>query len=128
VTPTAPVITTAMFKASDSMDVDGWADNLTQDVDFRFGNAEPLSCREAVRNAIRQFFSTIEGIRHHIVEDWTVDDTVIQQLIVTYTRHDGTEVTVPAANILRLRDGLISHYKIYVDIAPLYTDPSRSQQ
>ena len=109
-----------MFEASDRMDVDGWVQHQTEDVFFRFGNAEPIKGREAVRAAIKEFFGMIRGIRHTIIADWEIGDTVIQQLEVTYTRQDGNEVTVPAANILRFRDGQIAEYLIYVDQAPLW--------
>jgi ketosteroid isomerase-like protein len=120
-TITARDIGAAMFRASDAMDVDGWVNYHAEDVHFRFGNAEPIKGREAVRAAIKQFFGMIKGIRHTILQDWEIGDTVIQQLEVTYTRQDGNEVTVPAANILRFRDGHISEYLIYVDQAPLWT-------
>jgi ketosteroid isomerase-like protein len=119
-TTTAREIAAAMYKPADSMDVDGWVDHQAEDVVFRFGNAEPIKGREAVRAAIKQFFGMIKGIRHTIIQDWQIDDTVIQQLEVTYTRQDGNEVTVPAANILRFRDGQIAEYLIYVDQSPLW--------
>ena len=45
---------------------------------------------------------------------------IIQKLEVTYTRRDGKTVTVPAVNLLRVSDGLIADYEIYVDLAPVY--------
>lgn len=117
---TAREISAAMFQASDAMDVDGWVNYQAEDVYFRFGNAEPIQGREAVRAAIKQFFGMIKGISHTVIQDWEIGDTVIQQLEVTYTRQDGNDVTVPAANILRFRDGQIAEYLIYVDQAPLW--------
>ena len=38
----------------------------------------------------------------------------------TYTRHDGTQITLPFANVFELEGELISTYKIYADIGPLY--------
>ena len=54
------------------------------------------------------------------MRDWAVGDTVIQDLLVTYTRHDGSTLTVPAANILAVRDERIADYRIYVDANALY--------
>jgi len=39
---------------------------------------------------------------------------------VTYTRRDGTKVTVPFANVFELRGPLISIYRIYIDNSPLF--------
>jgi hypothetical protein len=51
---------------------------------------------------------------------WESDDKIFQKLTVTYTRHDGSTLEVPAANILTLRDGLINEYLIYVDNSALF--------
>jgi hypothetical protein len=39
---------------------------------------------------------------------------------VTYTRHDGNTVVLPAVNILQIQDDLVTDYQIYVDLAPVY--------
>jgi len=119
-TITATAIGRAMFEPADRLDVDGWCGHLAEDVHFRFGNAEPLQGRPAVREAVSQFFATLKGLRHEILEDWAIDDRVIQRLQVTYTRPDDSQVTVPAVNILRIDGELIAEYLIYVDLAPLY--------
>ena len=119
-TTTATDIGRAMFEPADRLDVDGWCSHLTEDIHFRFGNAEPVHGRAAVREAVSQFFATLKGLRHEVVQDWTVDDAVIQQLTVTYTRPDDTQLSVPAVNILRVQDQLIADYQIYVDLTPLY--------
>lgn len=110
----------AMFAPADRLDLDGWTKCLAEDVSFRFGNAEPLQGREAVAAAIGPFFESLAGLQHEVVRDWAAGDTVIQDLVVTYTRHDGSTLTVPAANILTVRDELIADYRIYVDASALY--------
>jgi hypothetical protein len=40
--------------------------------------------------------------------------------VVTYTRLDGTEITLPFADTMVLRGDRIAEYYIYLDIAPLY--------
>ena len=47
-------------------------------------------------------------------------DTTICEMRVTYTRKDGGIVEVPAANIFRMRDGLVHDYRIFVDNAAVY--------
>lgn len=62
-----------------------------------------------------EFFGSIAAIKHTVLDAWTVEDKLIQKLRVHYTRHDGSELEVPAANILTLRDEKVSEYRIYVD-------------
>ena len=109
-----------MFAVADTLDVEKYVNYLAPDVYFRFGNAEPVTGRNAVRDAVGHFFTTIKGLQHTIVREWREGDTIIQQLDVTYTRLDGNRVTLPAVNILRLNDDTVADYRIYVDLAPVY--------
>jgi hypothetical protein len=45
---------------------------------------------------------------------------VIQDLSVTYTRHDGSTLTIPAVNLLTVSGDQITEYKIYADISGLH--------
>jgi len=47
-------------------------------------------------------------------------ESVIAELFVHYTRHDGQRVTLPCCNVFRLRDGSIYDYRSYMDISPVY--------
>ncbi len=109
-----------MFAVADTLDVDSYVNYLGPDVCFRFGNAEPITGRDAVRDTVGHFFTTIKGLQHTIVREWHDGDTIIQQLDVTYTRLDGNKVTIPAVNILRLNNDTVADYRIYVDLAPVY--------
>jgi ketosteroid isomerase-like protein len=109
-----------MFAVADTLDVDNYVNYLAPDVHFRFGNAEPITGREAVRDAVGQFFTTIKGLQHTILQEWHDGDTIIQQLDVTYTRLDDKQVTLPAINLLRMHDDTVADYRIYVDLAPVY--------
>jgi ketosteroid isomerase-like protein len=109
-----------MFAVADTLDVDSFVNYLAPDVHFRFGNAEPITGLEAVREAVGRFFTTIKGLQHTIVQEWHDHDTIIQQLDVTYTRLDDKQVTLPAINLLRMHDDTVADYRIYVDLAPVY--------
>jgi hypothetical protein len=76
--------------------------------------------REAVGDAVSQFFASIRALRHRLLDRWQRDDSLVCRGEVTYTRHDGSEVSVPFANVFRLHDGRIGEYLIYVDITPLF--------
>ena len=109
-----------MFSRSDAKDVDGWTALMTADVHFVFGNGDPIDGRDKVHEVIAGFFDSIQAIKHEVLEAWTVDDKLFQKLQVTYTRLDGGVLSVPAANILTMREGLIGEYLIYVDNSALY--------
>jgi ketosteroid isomerase-like protein len=86
----------------------------------RFANAEPVIGRDRTRDAVAAFFTTIDGLTHHIRNVWEQYDTVIAQIEVQYRRKDGTTVTVPNADILLFDGDLVRDWQIYIDIAPVY--------
>ena len=109
-----------IFADIDSFDPDRFVSNLTPDAVFRFGNAEPAVGRAAVRDGVAGFFSTIDGLRHHVLNTWEIGDTVIAQIDVEYTRKDGKTVTVPNADILVFDGDLVRDWQIYIDLAPVF--------
>ncbi|MEV8634607.1 nuclear transport factor 2 family protein [Streptosporangium sp. NPDC051023] len=110
-----------VFQAVDSFDPDEFARLLAEDATLVFGNAEPLVGREAIATGLRTFFFTIGGLRHRIVRNWQVDADTIAETEVTYRRLDGKDVSVVAVSIWSTRDdGLISDYRIFIDLAPVY--------
>ena len=41
---------------------------------------------------------------------------------VTYERHDGSKITLPFTDVFEYSGERIAHYKIYMDIGPLYAE------
>jgi ketosteroid isomerase-like protein len=114
-------IRATLFADIDSMEPDRFAAHLADDVVFRFGNADPIQGRDAVRDAWAGFCETLDGVRHDGMEQWEQDGTTIAAAEVTYTRKDGSRVTVPVATIYR-GDDEIEDYRIFIDLAPLFAD------
>ncbi len=109
-----------VFADIDSFDPEKFVAHLTPDVRFRFANADPVTGRAAVKEAVAGFFSTIDGLAHHIRNAWDVGDTTIVQVDVEYRRQDGKSVTVPNADILIYDADLVRDWQIYIDVAPVY--------
>lgn len=109
-----------IFADIDSMIADKFLAHLTEDVVFRFGNAEPAVGRAAVREAVAGFFSTIDGLSHHILDVYDVGDTAVARIDVEYKRKDGKSVTVPDADILEFDGDLVRDWQIYIDVAPVF--------
>jgi ketosteroid isomerase-like protein len=110
----------AIFADIDALDPEKFIAHLTPDVTFRFGNADPVTGREAVREAVAGFFSTVDGIKHHILTSYDDGDTSIVKIDVEYLRKDGKSVTVPNADILVFDGDLVRDWQIYIDIAPVF--------
>ncbi len=112
---------TALDRA-DAEDAAGFAEYFAEDAVLRFGNTGEWQGREAIRDGLAASFAKHARLQHDIVNQWTIDDTTILEMQVTYTRHDGRDVTVPAVSIFSASNGEIVSYRIHVDQAPLFAD------
>jgi len=110
----------AIFADIDAFDPDKFVAHLTPDATFRFANADPVTGRAAVKEAVTGFFSSIAGLTHHIRNVYEVGDIAIAQIDVEYRRHDGKSVTVPNADILVFDGDLVRDWRIYIDVTPVY--------
>jgi len=108
-----------LFAVIDARDAPGFAELLTPDAQFRFGNAPTVVGTDAIRAAASVFFASIASCRHRLIRTWCGSTGLACEGEVTYSRHDATRVTIPFANVLELRGMLICAYRIYIDNSPL---------
>lgn len=108
-----------LFAVIDAGDAAGFVALLTPDAQFRFGNAPTLVGTEAILAAVTGFFASIASCRHRLIHTFSGSAGVACEGEVIYTRHDGTDVAVPFANVFELSGTLISAYRIYIDNSPL---------
>jgi hypothetical protein len=111
----------------DRKDAAGFAAAFANDGWVQFGNWPRTSGREAITAAIAHFFDGFQSLAHRSVGTWLDRGTLVLEAEVTYVRHDGGTVSVPACTIFRLaarpsEDGLpqVKECRIYVDLTPLY--------
>lgn len=111
-----------VFAAIDRKDAAAFVGFLTDGAVFRFGSAPAVRGRAAIQAAVEAFFGTIAGCSHEITNTLTAGSTQVCEGVVTYTRADGTGITLPFADVFHYDGDLIDQYKIYIDISPLYAD------
>ena len=109
-----------LFQSIDGKDTQRFLAFLTDDAEFRFGNAPPALGREAISQLLDGFFGSIRAVKHDLIRTWTMPDHLLCQGNVTYTRIDGSTLCVPFVDVLAMRGNLISNYLIYVDASQLY--------
>jgi hypothetical protein len=114
------IATADLFRAIDARDPAKFVSFLAPDASFRYGSAAPVAGREAIAQAVAGFFGTIQALEHRLLYQWQDAASRVCEGEVTYTRHNGSKITLPFVVVLRPRAGLIQDYRIYVDIAPLY--------
>jgi limonene-1,2-epoxide hydrolase len=111
-----------LFTAIDAKDTAAFLTFLTDDALFRFGSAPGVRGAEAIGAAVSGFFQSIGSSRHRLINTLAADSILVCEGEVRYQRLDDREVTLPFANVFDLQGNLISDYKIYIDIAPLFAE------
>ncbi len=112
----------------DHKDAAGFAAAFVDEGSLRFGNNPPIHGRPAIEAAITEFFLSFLALRHEAKGAFLTKDTLILEAVVTYTRHDREQVTIPAVTIFHLAGAqpndpqrpLADDCRIYVDLTPLY--------
>jgi ketosteroid isomerase-like protein len=110
-----------LFAAIDARDTAAFLNFLTADAHFRFGNAPTVIGSEPIAAAVEGFFAAIASCRHQLLRTWSGTAAIACEGVVTYTRHDGSAVSVPFANVFELRGAKIAAYRIYIDNSPLFS-------
>jgi ketosteroid isomerase-like protein len=112
----------ALFAAIDRQDAEAFAGFLTEDARFVFGNLPPVAGRAAIRDFVAGFFASIRAVSHDVPDNWQAGDAVICRGQVTYTRHDGSILTVPFADVFLMAGDKVRDYRIYMDASALYAN------
>ena len=108
----------------DEMKADEFSSCFTEDGSFRYANAEPVHGRQAIAEAVEQFWSMIKGLRHDVIGiwrgEWEHGDVFSAEAVTYYTRHDSSVVGIPVTSTLRMEGDLVKDWRIFQDLAPLF--------
>lgn len=109
-----------LFTAIDTKDTETFLSFLTDNATFRFGSAPAVRGKEVIRDAVESFFSSIASSRHEVANVLRHEALQVCEGEVTYRRLDGSTLSLPFTNVFEFDGQLIRHYKVYIDIGPLY--------
>jgi len=111
-----------LFASIDAMDTESFLSFIREDGTFRFGSSPAVTGHAAIKAAVESFFASFAALKHDLQRTVADENAVVCEGEVTSTRHDGSDVTLPFANIFEIDDGLISSYRVYIDIGPLFAE------
>jgi ketosteroid isomerase-like protein len=111
---------TGLCAVIDSKDTQGFVAYLADDCEFRFANGPAVVGHAAIGAAVAGFWASIRASSHEVSHCWSDADSAVCEGTCTYTRHDGSTVTLPFVDVLYFRGEQAARYSIYLDIAPLY--------
>jgi ketosteroid isomerase-like protein len=110
----------SLFATIDGKQAHDFAQFLTPEGEFRFGNQPAVQGREHVEAYVAAFFGMIGSSRHELRHTWNDGATRACEGFVTYTRLDGSTLTVPFANVFYMREDKIARYLIFIDNGALF--------
>ncbi len=111
-----------LYTTIDKMDGAAFAAFIAEDGTFRFGNWDPVVGRTNIQQVVDGFYASIKSLSHHLIDAVEDEGNLVSRGEVTYTRHNGTTLTVPFCNFFKMQDGLVAHYQIYIDVSALYAE------
>ncbi len=111
-----------LFASIDAMDTESFLAFVADGCTFRFASSPAVTGREAIRASVNDFFSMFAALRHEVHRIIANESEIACEGEVTYTRHDGKTFTLPFCNIFETDDGLISLYRIYIDMGPVFVE------
>ena len=109
-----------LYANVDAMRLDAFVASLTPDVEVVVGNNPAMKGRQAVKEGIGHFFSSIAGLKHRFESVVEGQGLTFLEAKVDYRRKDGREVTVPVVTVLERNGDLVKSLRIYFDVAPVY--------
>ncbi len=109
-----------LFKSIDEADVKTFLSYLDDDANFKFANLPVVSGQKNIGEFLDGFFKSIKSLEHKNLEVYELEDIRFVNGNVTYTRHDGSTLSVDYSNTLKLKGNKIYDYLIFVDNSDLY--------
>ncbi len=111
-----------LFEQVDSAAAIGAAENFTDDATFQFANYPPMIGPTAIAEFVTILFSLAAGVSHQLDNFWELADrTAFTNGLVTFTRHDLSELVVPFATVSQFNEDctLLIRHQVYVDASDL---------
>lgn len=109
------------LKAVDSTDAEKYGEFLAEDCEFQFGNQPKVTGKQKILAGLKEFWKTYDGEEHVLHSILGNDNCFALEATNVYRRKDGTEVSIPAVAITERNEaGLVSSFRVFIDIAPLY--------
>jgi hypothetical protein len=112
------------YEAVDAMDLETFKSMHSAKARVTFANFPAAQGPEQIAGAIGQFWSTIDGLKHRLINRWDHPEESILEVEVSYKRKDGQTVTLPCVTILKPEGDKVGELRIFTDVAPVYAEPA----
>lgn len=109
-----------LFGAIDKFDTKAFASYLDENARFKFANIPVITGKNNIFEFVAGFFQSIKAIRHKNLESYELEGIRFVMGNVTYTRLDGSTLSVDFSNTFKLNGNKIKDYLIFIDNSDLF--------
>jgi len=109
------------LSAVDNRDIEKFSAFLAPESEFQFGNQPKVVGRSQIVEGLKKFWQTYNGEEHILHNILGNDHNFALEADNVFERKNGSHVSIPAvATTKRNGQGLVTSFRVFIDISPLY--------
>ncbi|NOU58309.1 nuclear transport factor 2 family protein [Marinifilum caeruleilacunae] len=112
--------TDALSEALDSKNLEKVLEFISEDCVLIAGNGEAVRGKENIGKVFEGFFPAVKSTKHDVTDIFESGESLVHRGMVTYTRLDDSQLTIPFCDVFKMKDDLIREYYIYIDWSELF--------
>ena len=110
----------SLYQAVDAKNIDYLKEVIGEVIHFRIGNHPAVTDKVAVLEANRNFFSSIQSMKHDLSVIWQDGEYIGCHGVVHYTRLDGSEMSAGFSTTLKMQQDKLKEYLVFADLSQLF--------
>lgn len=109
------------YAAVERNDVDTYVTYFTADAVYKVGNFDPVTGHEGIRALAAPLVDMFTSVTHDVKKFWQLDDVVICEMDITYSRKDGKVAVIPCVDVIRFSGDKVKELLAYLDPTPAFS-------
>jgi ketosteroid isomerase-like protein len=111
----------AAYAAVERNDVDTYVTFFSDDAVYKVGNFDPVVGHEGIRALALPLVDMFTSVTHDLKNLWRLDDVVVCEMDITYSRKDGKVAIIPCVDVIRFDGDKVKELLAYLDPTPAFS-------
>jgi ketosteroid isomerase-like protein len=107
--------------AVEANNIEEYVTYFTQDAVYKIGNIPAVIGPQGIREFAAPVMQMFPKVTHDVTSMWELGDTVVWEMYVNYTRHDGKFFKLPCLDIARFEGNKIKEFQAFIDASPAFS-------
>jgi limonene-1,2-epoxide hydrolase len=117
VAPTPGELVTTLIKANEARDIDALLGVLAEDARYENVPMSPLEGHAEIKAMLEGFLGSAKTIEWEVLHQVEQGDVVMNERIDRFEMADGKKIALRVAGVFEIRDGKITLWRDYFDLA-----------